>query len=124
MACSESSSYLLHSEIEPPPQKKSQRSTVFVPDFCGDLFDTRLTGLQEMYRAFHSQTLEIRHRRFPKDTLQPPSERPFACTYGSGSTVEGKSTRKPGTCPAFETVYHRVGVDEVIRKSISSLRRP
>jgi hypothetical protein len=43
---SRSSPYLLHSEIEPPSQKKSQRSTVHVPDFCGNLFDTRIAGLQ------------------------------------------------------------------------------
>ena len=43
---SESSSYLLHSEIEPPSQKKPQRSTVHVPDLCGNLFDTCLAGLQ------------------------------------------------------------------------------
>lgn len=66
---SESSSYLLHSEIETPSQKKSQRSTVLVPDFCGDLFDACVAGFQEMHRAFNSQTLKIRHRRFPKDAL-------------------------------------------------------
>jgi hypothetical protein len=52
-----SSSYLLHSEIEPPSQKESQRSTVHVPDFCGNLFDTCLAGLQEMYPAFNAETL-------------------------------------------------------------------
>ena len=57
-----SSSYLLHSEIEPPSQKESQRSTVHVPDFCGNVVDTCLAGLQEMHRAFNTQTLEIRHR--------------------------------------------------------------
>ena len=64
-----SSSYLLHSEIEPPPQKESQRSTVHVPDFCGNVVDTCLAGLQEMHRAFNAQTLEIRHRGLPKDAL-------------------------------------------------------
>src|ERR1700739_2315750 len=66
---SEGSSYLLHSEIEPPSQKKPQRSTVHVPDLCGNLFDTCLAGLQEMHRAFNAQTLEIRHRRFPQDAM-------------------------------------------------------
>jgi hypothetical protein len=56
---SESSSYLLYSEIEPPSQKESQRPTVHVPDFCGYLVDTCLAGLQEMHRAFSAQTLEI-----------------------------------------------------------------
>ena len=69
MAGSKSSSYLPHSEIEPPSQKESQRSTVLVPDFCGNLFDTCLAGLQQMHRAFNAQTLEIGHRRFPKDAL-------------------------------------------------------
>src|SRR5580698_7099450 len=50
----ESSSYLLHSEIEPPSQQESQRSTVLVSDLCGNLFDTCLAGLQEMHRPFNA----------------------------------------------------------------------
>src|SRR5580692_9755678 len=115
---SRSSSYLLHSEIESPSQKKPQRSTVLVPDFCGNLFDTCLAGLQKMHRALNAQTLEIRHGRFPKDTLQAPGKRPFACAYGSRSIVEGKSTCQPGTRPALKVLYYRVGVDEVISQSI------
>jgi hypothetical protein len=49
-------------QFEPPSQKKSQRSTIFIPDLCGYLFDTCLAGLQEMHRAFNAQTLDIRHR--------------------------------------------------------------
>ena len=66
---SESSSYLLHAEIKPPTQKESQRSTIPVSNFCGNLFDTCLAGLQEVHRAFNTQTLKIRHRRFPKYVL-------------------------------------------------------
>src|SRR5579863_443983 len=54
-----SSSYLFHSKIESPSQKKSQRSTVRVPNLCGNLIDTGLAGLQEMHGAFNAQTLEI-----------------------------------------------------------------
>jgi hypothetical protein len=74
--------------MEPPSQKESQRSTILVPDFCGNLFDALLAGLQKMHRAFNAQTLEIRHRRFPKDTLQPSGKRPFACAYRFRSAVE------------------------------------
>ena len=62
-------SYLLHSEIESASQKESQRSTVHVPDFGGDVFDTCLAGFEEMHRTFNAQALKIRHRRFPKDPL-------------------------------------------------------
>src|ERR1700733_3232822 len=106
-----SSSNFLHSEIEPPPQKESQGSAVHVPDLRGNLFNTCLGGFQEMHRAFNAQALEIRHRSFPKDTLQPPGKRPFARAYGFRGTVEGKSTREPGTRPAFEELYNRVSVD-------------
>src|SRR5580658_9148072 len=112
--CSRSSSYLLHTNIEPPSQKKPQRSTFLVPDFCGNLFDTCLAGLQKMHGALNAQTLEIRHWRFPKDALQPPGKRPFARAYGFRSIVEGKSTCESGTRPALKVLYNRVGVNQVI----------
>jgi len=56
---SSSSSNLLHTELEPPSQKESQRPTVRVPDLCGNLIDTCLAGLQEMHCSFNTQTLEI-----------------------------------------------------------------
>jgi len=76
-----------------------------VPDLRGNLFHTCFAGLQQMHSAFNAQTLEIRHRRFPKDALQPPGKRPFACAYGSRSTVEGKSTCELGTRPTFKELY-------------------
>ena len=63
------SSYLPHSEIEPPSKKESQRSPVLVPNFCSDFLDTCLAGLQEMDRPFNAQTLEIRHRGLSKNAL-------------------------------------------------------
>src|ERR1700756_3959869 len=77
-----------------------------------------------MNRAFNAQTLEIRHWRFPENALQPPGKRSFACAHGFRSTVKGKSTCEPGTRPAFEVMYNRVRMHQVISKSISSLRRP
>ncbi len=73
---------------------------------------------------FNAQTLEIRHWRFPKDAMEPPGKRPFAGAYGLRSTVKGKSMSQPGTRPAFEKLYYRVGVHKVISKSIRSLRGP
>jgi hypothetical protein len=41
-----------------------------VPDFCGNLFDTYVAGLQEMYRAFNAQTL-----RAAGGEIAPPSQK-------------------------------------------------
>src|ERR1700679_649485 len=116
------SPYLFYSEIDPPSQEEPQRSTVLVPDFCGNLFDTCVACLQEMYSAFNPQALKIRHWRFPEDALQAPSKRPFTCPDGSSCMVKRKATCESGTRPSFKVLYNGIGVDQVIRKCIGCLR--
>ncbi len=51
---------LLDAGVEAAPQERAQRRPIGVPDPRGDFVDARVAGLQQVHRALHAQTLEVR----------------------------------------------------------------
>src|ERR1700722_13116014 len=50
---------LAHASTELSSQQRTERYTIRIANFGGDLIHAGITGLQQMHRAFHAQVLEV-----------------------------------------------------------------
>src|SRR4030095_1096775 len=83
-------------------KERSQSHAFGISHLGCDFFDALIARLQEMYRAFHSQILEIGERRFAHDRFHTTSQGSFACTGGVCGFIEGKPVGTSTSCPPTE----------------------
>src|ERR1700732_3684450 len=118
------SSDLLNALPKMTPQKRPERYAVGVSDACSDLFYAFIRRFQQMYRALHTQLLEIRERRLPQDRLHAARQRSLTRSGGCSGILKRKPMRKPSSRPALEALHEFVRVRKMIDKDIGGLRRP